>query len=72
MRVIGLTAGLLCCLACHGQTKSDPHPRTGFHPSGIYNISDIETLSHTNGNLMFNLPLGSLGPDRRVTHGELR
>jgi RHS repeat-associated protein len=58
-----LIAGLAGC-PLFGQTKSDPNPRLGVQPGGIYSLSEIESISQTNGNLSFRIPLGSLGPDR--------
>jgi hypothetical protein len=53
-----------------GQTLSDPSPKTGIHTTGLYSVNDIETLDHVSGNLMLNIPLGTLGPDRSgSSHG---
>ena len=59
---IALAAGMAATL--NGQTKSDPNPKLGLQASGVYALSDIETISQTNGNLTVNIPLGSLGPNR--------
>jgi len=39
-------------------------PDRGFSPGKSYAISDIESTSMQNGNLMLNMPLGSLPPGR--------
>ena len=43
------------------QTKA---PDRGFSPGKSYNISGIETISMQSGNLMLNVPLGSLPAGR--------
>ena len=62
---VPLAAGLLS-----GQTLSNPNPKLGFQPSGVYSLSQIESINNVNGNLILNIPLGALGPDRvGATHG---
>jgi RHS repeat-associated protein len=41
-----------------GQAQGKPN--RGFQPAGSYAITDLETINTTNGNLMYNIPLGSL------------
>jgi hypothetical protein len=54
----GLTAWLLLsALTCLAQR--------GTYPAGSYAISNIESINPVNGNLMFNLPLGSLPAGRK-------
>ena len=45
------------------QTLSDPLPKRGLQPTGVYAVSDIETINQTNGNLVLSIPLVSLGPN---------
>lgn len=51
-----------------GQEKN---PQRGFQPGNAYSISDIETISNTNGNLILNFPLGTLAPGRGGLTGGL-
>ncbi len=70
-----LTAQLAIAAAVLGtvleaQTLSDPNPRLGMQPGGVYSLSDIEALNHVNGNMTIRIPIGSLGPDRvGASHG---
>src|SRR6266540_3592674 len=59
-----VAAGLVLAATVMAQTQSDPNPRRGLQPAGNYRLGEIETINQTNGNLMLNVPLGSLGPDR--------
>ncbi|HEU4932648.1 MAG TPA: HNH/ENDO VII family nuclease [Pyrinomonadaceae bacterium] len=51
-----------------GQEKN---PQRGFQPGNAYSISDIESISNTNGNLILNFPLGNLPPGRGGVSGGL-
>jgi hypothetical protein len=39
-------------------------PNRGFHPTGSYALTDLETINTTNGNLMLHVPMVSLPPGR--------
>src|SRR6266404_5922152 len=39
-------------------------PNRGFYPAGSYSLSDLETISTRNGNLIMHFPLVSLPPGR--------
>lgn len=60
-------------LLCHTYgvfAQTDKTPSRGFHPAGSYALSDFETISTTNGNLMLHIPLASLPAGRGgLTHG---
>jgi RHS repeat-associated protein len=50
--------------------QTDKTPARGFHPAGSYALSDLETISTTNGNLTMHIPLASLPAGRSgLTHG---
>ncbi len=44
--------------------QQDNSPKRGTNPGGAYAISDIENISLSNGNLMFNIPLAQLPASR--------
>jgi len=47
-----------------GRGQSDKQPQRGFAPGSSYELSDIENINMSNGNVMFNIPLASLPADR--------
>jgi RHS repeat-associated protein len=58
-----LIAALLCLTGIvKGQTGDSP--KRGFNVGGSYALSDVETINTTNGNMIFNFPLGKLPPGR--------
>jgi len=57
-------AAALAAPSLRAQSKADPNPKLGMQPVGAYALSNIETINQTSGNMMFNIPIGSLGPDR--------
>ena len=65
-RLIGVIFTLLTILAAGqsmlAQTKTSPE--RGFNPGNSYAMSNIETISQRGGNLMLNVPLGSLPAGR--------
>jgi RHS repeat-associated protein len=48
-----------------------PDAKRGFQAGGSYALSDIETISTTNGNLMLRFPLGNLAAGRGGLGGNL-
>jgi RHS repeat-associated protein len=52
---------LIIYLPVSAQEKA---PQRGFQPGNSYSISDIESINTTNGNLILNIPLGSLPSGR--------
>jgi RHS repeat-associated protein len=42
----------------------EKNPQRGFQPGNSYNLSDIETINTTNGNLILNFPLSSMPAGR--------
>lgn len=42
----------------------EKNPQRGFQPGNGYTLSDIETINTTNGNLILNLPLGTMPAGR--------
>lgn len=69
VRHTGLVVGVLWWLflstsSLWAQGSEITAPQRGFHAGGSYALSDLETLSSTSGELMFNLPVGSLPPGR--------
>jgi hypothetical protein len=49
--------------------QDERHPQRGFNPGASYALSDLESISTTSGNLMLNVPLGSLPPGRAGSPG---
>lgn len=45
-------------------SAQEKSPQRGFQPGNSYALSDIESINTTNGNLMFNFPLGQTAPGR--------
>lgn len=63
---------LLSAVTVRAQNESNPdqiNPQRGFNPWGSYDLSNIETISSTNGNLMFHIPMVSLPPGRGGSAG---
>lgn len=58
--------GVLFIAVLHvGVTMAQPQsPERGFNPGKSYLVSDIETIARQSGNLMMNVPIGSLPPGR--------
>lgn len=44
--------------------QKEESARRGAQPGAAYTISDIESINHTNGNVMLNIPLAALPPGR--------
>jgi hypothetical protein len=55
---------ILLLLAAPNYAQEGQSPDRGFRPAGSYAISDIETISMHNGDVMLHLPLASLPPGR--------
>jgi RHS repeat-associated protein len=51
------------------QAQTEVSPDRGFTPAASYNISDIETINTTNGNLMLRVPVGALPAGRAGMSG---
>lgn len=58
-----LLLALLCCGAVMVRAQGTT-PQRGFKPGGSYAITDIESVSTVNGNLMLHIPLASLPAGR--------
>ena len=58
-----LTAVVLILLSAI-VVAQDTAPSRGFRPAGSYFVSDIETISTTNGNMILSVPLAGLPPGR--------
>lgn len=65
----GLVLTLLLCNVASALGQDERHPQRGFYPGNSYALSDIETISMSSGNLMMNVPLGSLPAGRGGSSG---
>jgi RHS repeat-associated protein len=59
-----LLFALSLCRAARAQAPDGQSPARGFQPSGSYAISETESVSLTNGNMTYMIPLASLPPSR--------
>src|SRR5713226_3312695 len=60
----GLAIVVLCCAATTSRAQTTPAPQRGFQPGGSYALSDIESISTENGNVILHVPLALLPPGR--------
>ncbi len=49
--------------------QEDKSPQRGFHPAGSYALSEMETISTVNGDVIFRIPLAALPPGRGAHPG---
>jgi hypothetical protein len=63
-------AGIKACVIClaslvhlSAQTP-DNMPSRGLIPTGLFAVSDVETINVVNGNVLFRIPLAALPPNR--------
>lgn len=56
-------------VSSHVYAQDERHPQRGFNPGASYALSDMESISTTSGNLIFNVPLGSLPAGRAGSPG---
>ena len=55
---------VICVTALSSAAQEGLSPDRGFRPAGSYAISDIETISMHNGNVLLNVPVSSLPTGR--------